>query len=1351
MEDYNKVLEATQVSENASGTAAEKMTIYNDSLTAAQNRLTAAIQEFAENSNVSQLMITGIDLLTKIIQLLDLLLNKIPLISPLLRTVGTAFIVAFGTNAVSSIISTSTHISQLIKLIKGAASATTIFGGVSMPVFLGIAAAIGVAVGAGKLFYDLWKDNTPEAKLEQANEKLQESQEKLDETNEKIAEIQGKIKDIDDKGTLSLADKQEKKKLQDQLDLLEDIKKTQEEINEANQKKINDATYNDVKSRWDGQTSTDFDKATSDLKDRQELYSVGTNDVGTSDAAGLVANIRSLTEAKRQLTEETQNYIASASDEDKQTVQYQNTLGMYQSELDKYTNEIDENTKALKEKKVALDEDIIAMQNAGKTNTEEYQNLVNLRDAIQTELDPSSWATVKLADLLDTSGMTEKVQNAVKESGGKATDEIQTQARDIAKKIMNDDTLKTQFSKAFNIDISKMNISSVMRQIIIMFQQMFGEIKKAGTESQYGFKSLDDVQQSYQTELQKIHDKTVNLTAAYQDMNKQGYISETNAKKLITEYPELANKVQLVNGKYVITTQTLKDLNNAVVDESITNIKAQKEQTLATIEQVKKRISAYQKEAEVLAQNTSDPSAAAKMIGLQHSIDRANWELEDLWASANAADGKNSELEKYRQTWNPTSGSSGGGSSKDTETEEEKKLKALKAAYDLDKLALDTKKKELQVLKSQQEEIKAAYEVQKDKLELEKNELENRKKIIEQDKKEWQQRLDEYQDAQDVMSNLIDLTEKKLKQQYEDEKTRLSNIKDYIGEIQDAVDGVKDNYEAVIDAAKEKLKLDKKAEENQKKITDKAKNIADIQRQLMELEFNDSSDAQTQKAELLSKLNDAQSDLQDEQKSQAYDQAEQALDDAKTKLDSVFDQIDAAIDGVENVIDKYINYIGDVLMEDGNLATQALKQVDDMISGANPTLLNELYNFNNKYGDHLESTVENAYKKALEAVDKYKEAAGGTFTGTYKYLGDVSNVAQDYIDRDDAIINQIETDIFNKEQEIQNVETKISKVEADITDLESKISAVDIELDELELKYMQDQLTTQGKDYTSDPAYQELAQKVADGKAALDANTNATEGNTGKTEQQTLTTSDEIKQMYQTLLKLQSMEWKIDEQGRIVDAETGEVKVLKDATVENTGALNNNTSAQGLKTTGTSYGSTNLMSYINLSTGSVDWAGLGGSLFNMGLNAMQSPSFWTGAIDLISSLLSGTLFSAHEGTNYVQKANSWLDDMLGLGENETARVLEVGEQVIPKGEEVNLTQFDAPFNRDFVTGHPTISNSGNSGDVNIDMGDITANGIDINDLESFLNRKKSEIADYVYSSINKQVKIAGHRNVRGKW
>lgn len=1331
MEDYNKVLEATEVSENASGTATEKMTIWNQSLTAAQNDLTAAIQTFAMDSNISEIMKLGIQGLTKIIQLLDLLLNRLPLISPLLRTVGTAFVVAFGTNAVSSVIKTTKHMSQLIEIIKGAASATTIFGGVSMPVFLGIAAAIGVAVGASKLFYDLWKDNTPEAKLEQANEKLQESQEKLDETNEKIAEIQGKIKDIDDKGTLSLADEQEKQKLQDQLDLLNDIKKTQEEINEINQKKTNDATYNDVKSRWSGQTSTDFDKATSDLKDRQELYSVGTNDVGTSDAAGLVANIRSLTEAKKQLTEETQNYIASASDEDKQTVQYQNTLGMYQSELDKYTNGIDENTKALKEKKVALDEDIIAMQNAGKTNTEEYQNLVNLRDAIQLELDPSNWATTKLADLLDTSGMTEKVQDAVKESGGKATEEVQDQARDMAKKIMADDTLKESFAKAFNIDVNKMNLSTVMRQIIVMFQQMFGEIKQAGEDSQYGFSSLSDVQEAYQAELQNIHDKTVTLTAAYQDMNKQGYISETNAKKLLAAYPQLANKIQLVNGKYVVTTQTLKELNNAVVNESITNIKSQKEQTIVTIERVRTRIEAYKSEAAALSQKENDPSAKARLIGVEHSIDIAGMQLDKLLASVDDADSKIAELEKYRQNWNPksNSGSSHSGSGGSKKTPQEKALDAAKDAYNLDKTALDTKKEELEVVKSNLEATKEIYETEKDR-------LENDKDIIEQHKKLLEQELDEVKDAQEAMADLIDLTEKKLKQQYENEKTRLNSIKDYIGEIQDAVDGVKDNYEDVLDKTKEKLKLDKKAEENQKKITDKAKAIADIQRQLAELEFDDSASAQTQKAELLSKLNDAQDDLEEEQKSQAYDQAEQAVDDAKEKLNSVFDQIDAAIDGVENVIDKYINYVSDVLMEDGNLAVQALQQVNDMVSGANPKLLQELYDFNNKYGDHLESTVTKAFTDSLDAVQKYAGETDGTFTGTYQYLGNKNNDLNASIKVDESVIQSIETDIYNTEQKINDVEASIAGVEA-------KISNVELELKELEISYKKQQLDIQGKSYDSDPDLGKLITEADQLRQATNENTQATTDSTNKTAEQIIA---ERTNTTATTANTGATSTNTQSENAGTQSET-----------ENTAALGENTTAVGQNTVAKTAGGSNpspsgsFGSFIDLSTGKINWKNIGTSMLNFGLQSIQSPTFWSGAIDLISSLLSGTLFSAHEGTNYVSKANSWLDDMLGLGENETARVLEVGEQVIPKGEEVNLTQFDAPFNRDFVTGHPTISNSGNSGDVNIDMGDITANGIDINDLESFLNKKKSEIADYVYSSINKQVKIAGHRNVRGKW
>lgn len=1317
MEDYNKVLEATEVSENASGTATEKMTIWNQSLTAAQNDLTAAIQTFAMDSNISEIMKLGIQGLTKIIQLLDLLLNKIPLISPLLRAVGSAFVIAFGTGIILNVMKTVDWIGKLTKLLPVATSAFTAAGGgvagltaalgtliTPAGAVLGILAALAVLVPQ---IISYAKSFSPEEQLKNAQSALESSQAELDETSNKIDDIKNQIQEIDDKGTLSLADENEKKRLQEQLDILEKIKTKQDEINESNKKDVAEKTAKSLDSQFIHNES--FGGEMKSVSDYKSGIITGTYNSDNANVNQLIANLEHLKDVQDEINKSGEQYEG----------QQENVLAL-----------TEQNKTALKERYVEIAKGIQSLQESGDTESDTYKALVEQLDQIQVILEPSNWATTKLADLLDTSGMTEKVKDAVKESGGKATEEVQDQARDMAKKIMADNTLKESFAKAFNIDVNKMNLSTVMRQIIVMFQQMFGEIKQAGEDSQYGFSSLSDVQEAYQAELQNIHDKTVTLTAAYQDMNKQGYISETNAKKLLAAYPQLADKIQLVNGKYVVTTQTLKELNNAVVDESINAIKSQKAQTLATIKQVKDRILAYQQEAAVLAQNTSDPQAAAKMIGLQHSIDRAEWQLDDLWASANEADSKITELEKYKQEWNPKSSSSSSGSGGSKKTPQEKALEAAKDAYNLDKTALDTKKDELEVVKSNLEATKEIYETEKDR-------LENDKDIIEQHKKLLEQELDEIEDAQDAMADLIDLTEKKLKQQYENEKTRLNSIKDYIGEIQDAVDGVKDNYEDVLDKTKEKLKLDKKAEENQKKITDKAKEIADIQRQLAELEFDDSASAQTQKAELLSKLNDTQDDLEEEQKSQAYDQAEQAVDDAKEKLNTVFDQIDAAIDGVESVIDKYINYVSDVLMEDGNLATQALQQVNDMVSGANPKLLQELYDFNNKYGDHLESTVTKVFTDSLDAVKKYAGETDGTFTGTYQYLGNKNNDLNASIKVDESVIQSIETDIYNTEQKINDVEASIAGVEA-------KISNVELELKELEISYKKQQLNIQGKSYESDPDLEKLITETDQLKQAANENTKATTDSTKKTAEEIIA---ERANTTATTANTGATSTNTQSENAGTQSETANTTALG----ENTTAVGQNTVAQAAGGGSGTNALGGFGSFVDFSTGKINWKNIGTSMLNFGLQSIQSPTFWSGAIDLISSLLSGTLFSAHEGTNYVSKANSWLDDMLGLGENETARVLEVGEQVIPKGEEVNLTQFDAPFNRDFVTGHPTISNSGNSGDVNIDMGDITANGIDINDLESFLNRKKSEIADYVYSSINKQVKIAGHRNVRGKW
>lgn len=1319
MEDYNKVLEATQVSENASGTAAEKMTIYNDSLTAAQNRLTAAIQEFAENSNISQLMITGIDLLTKIIQLLDLLLNKSLLISPLFRAVGTAFAIAFGSAVIANIVKTNKALSGIVgilpSVISGITGATTATGAFSAVVSalggpLGIILGLlGGIIAAAPLVVSAWNTMFPsqEKKLQNASEALETANSDLKNTEDQIQEINNKIDEINSQDTLSITDQEELDRLKEERDLLKEIKDAKEE----NQKKAQDEYNTELTNSMNGKYS-EQETSSSGYSSMVNITSLQNTDDST--IGQLRANIEYLTEAQKNLNKEDEDYAEN---------------------LETNITLLKQNKDALRSKATELLNDMNTMQEAGLENTETYKNLQELYTELQLSLDPSKWTKLTLKDMIDTDGVSDKIKNSIQSGSEAGRQYAINYARETAKKIMSDDTLKNNFAQALNIDPSKLNTSTVTREIYAQFQNMFSSIQEDANETAV---SASDAIVSAE---ENIYNKTNVLAEAYKDMNKQGYITDTHLKNLLKVYPELSSAMEVNNGKMTISAKKLKELAQEQYNTEVATLRAAENEAKAVLKSALEQIEAYGGIAGALAE--------LQNMRMQDSTHFDSTEEQDFNDEFNSLSAKVDKAQQAQQAitdiekeiqklltnsanWNPQSSSGSSGSSGSKKTPQEKALEAAKDAYNLDKTALDTKKEELEVVKSNLEATKEIYETEKDR-------LENDKDIIEQHKKLLEQELDEVKDAQDAMADLIDLTEKKLKQQYENEKTRLNSIKDYIGEIQDAVDGVKDNYEDVLDKTKEKLKLDKKAEENQKKITDKAKAIADIQRQLAELEFDDSASAQTQKAELLSKLNDAQDDLEEEQKSQAYDQAEQAVDDAKEKLNTIFDQIDAAIDGVESVIDKYINYVSDVLMEDGNLATQALKQVNDMVSGANPELLQELYDFNNKYGDHLESTVTKAFKDSLAAVQKYSDETDGTFTGTYQLLGDKNNQLNTEITADEKTINQIETDIFNTEQ-------KINSVEADIAGVEAKISDVEIQLKDLEISYKKQQLDIQGKSYDSDPDLQKLTEEAAKLREAANNNTEAVGDNTESNEKDTEAQYQDIKARYASKTS--------------TDKNTEGQKELENGLDGNTISTDKNTDSVDGNTASQSNGNpvlnkmgelTGLDKYIDFKTGKIDWKNVGTSMLNFGLQSIQSPTFWSGAIDLISSLLSGTLFSAHEGTNYVSKANSWLDDMLGLGENETARVLEVGEQVIPKGEEVNLTQFDAPFNRDFVTGHPSISNSGNSGDVNIDMGDITANGIDINDLESFLNRKKSEIADYVYSSINKQVKIAGHRNVRGKW
>lgn len=120
----------------------------------------------------------------------------------------------------------------------------------------------------------------------------------------------------------------------------------------------------------------------------------------------------------------------------------------------------------------------------------------------------------------------------------------------------------------------------------------------------------------------------------------------------------------------------------------------------------------------------------------------------------------------------------------------------------------------------------------------------------------------------------------------------------------------------------------------------------------------------------------------------------------------------------------------------------------------------------------------------------------------------------------------------------------------------------------------------------------------------------------------------------------------------------------------------------------------------------------------------------------------------HDGTDYVKKANSWLDEMLGLGPNETAAILKVGEAVIPDYANKNINSFGTSS---YSLGSPKArvspaQNQDNS--INIKIGDIIIEGDADENTVMKLNKTKENIIQEIFKRINKHTFMNGYKNVR---
>lgn len=1054
MEDYDKVLEATSVAENANGVAAEKMTVYNESLEAAQNRLTASVQQFAQDSNLDRTLALAYDGLSKVVEILNILLNKIPVLSPMIKALGTALATAFVGNMLKNIWETSNLIGQLPSLAATATSAigalnTTLFtiGSVAVPIW-GVAAAI-TAIGAvAKVAWNAWKDAQPEAQAKKANKALQESQQSLDETNNKITEINKQISEINSKGTLTLADEQQKENLQGRLDILKEIQKTQNDINEANKAVSKEKTQEEIKSRYGDNKSVE-EYQSSFVGIAPKLY-----DTESANVNQLLANIAQLNKEKQNLDKTDKNYA---------------------TRLQQLNSQMDAQTLALQKQKLTILQDMQTLQNLGDTSSDVYKMLQEQLDTVNLALDPSNFETIKVQNLIDTSGISDKLQEAVQDGGEAGQKTAKKYANKFAQQILNsDDSIKAAWAQAMNIDVNDLNIDNLTQELLTKFQQMYGQANEATN----ALVIQDEAMKDYISTVANVTEKQEILNTAYSEMKEKGELSVATVQKLIEQEPSLVSALTVENGHIRINIDSLQDLSNGYFDTAIETKKQQITQTQSVIDETKERIEAINQEMTALGKLIKKRIEAGEKVSatdldtyrrqqetkyyLEQQGKQAQETQDDLQEQLDAL----TKLQEAGLTYTPSKGKSSGKSAadkaaKDFENAIKEKIKNLKSIVELysertdwdDPTVIQEFTNDYNNLFDEVINNPKARKILADSFNLDISEMSD-EKAIEALTALWKKQagtIDEArQKLQDNYLKGIQDAAKAEKEQFDEAKKQIEElnkmttnmIKTYVGllekagnlvfsilekvsdrydkqidnldKIMDGLDDQKDAFDDKIDAQKEYLQLQKEEMDNEDKLAEKTKSIADIDARLIELQYDDSAAAQAERLKLLDQRAEAEKDLKDLQAEQAYDsqinaldaqkkqfdkdieaqkkaleEQKKALEESQTKFENTLNKIKSGFDGFIKVLNS------DIFQ---NLAANLLNSIDG------DTLKQALYSWNRLFGSGIDADATNVLQ-AYGTAGKYGWTPGKNMQDFLNMFTQGSNTQQQILDQVEQAIS----------------------------------------------------------------------------------------------------------------------------------------------------------------------------------------------------------------------------------------------------------------------------------------------------------------------------------------------------------
>lgn len=1373
MEDYEEVLTATEIAENANGSATERMAIYTESLTAKINSLKTAWTQFVNNLNLDGAFGGLIDIATKFIEILDILLNKIPILSDVLKTLITvqginilagATVKAInkiaGQEGIAGLLSGLVSIKGAIGQV-GTAATTSSAGigtmsaalsalGISANTALGIVGVLITTIAAG---YYVW-DNfiSIEGRLENANKKLEESQADLDETQSKVDELLSEKEELESISTdyLTSGEKQRLEIINEQLTIYQDILDTKKQIAEQDEEQVKKLEYESVEGKYTGNNSLSYNRDSAE-NIVQSDYSAASS-YGASSSQGDTKSISPLLASQN-------TSFASNLAKQEQLLQLYKELSdgeeKYGYTIEGVNNAIEQNNQILQEQVINLEEDKAMLIENGQTGTEEYKNLCEQLEVYKALMNPDDWEDNTIQNLVDFDSVIDEIEKG----GQEAANVISQTAEDVARQINNDQALKSAAEVAFSIDLDTVEgYNELVRILSEDIPKAYQTASEAASESTL---TAASVFTSYLDTVETLTESQTTLNTALGEMQNSGELTVDTVRDLISAYPELSNKISIQNGQLKIEVQYLNEVWEAQKNKEKNTIDSQINETESVIENTRARIEAYTTEAEalnamaqagdssaqrvqylkeVMESNPTDSTAyinAAREFGSY--MTQQNLQMQKQTATLERLKAAREALDNIGGLSSTSSGSSGSSSSGSTSSSNPEK-----EAYEL-------KKSEIEVIQDQLELQKDILEAKKDEIENEKDSIELNKDKVQLLKDQAEQQLEIVQDAEESLDNIIEMIEDMINQDYEDLKSNLENISTFIDEFKDALDDVKDTYDDIVQDAKDKLEAEKEAADNQREIEDKIQSVAEIQAQLQEIAYDDSADAMAQRAELTAELNEAQQEMQETIEDQSYDSAIDALDATSEKVDDVFEQINDILDISQDSIQEYIDYISDVLQSDGNLYKAALEQFNNTSDGAREELYNKLIEWNSEYGDNINETVTSAWNDAIEAVEKYKEAVG---------TDDISGIREYLAQQDTSISNQIETyeqQINQFDNTISQLDISISEVDQSVSELEEVINRIKMSLSQLDIDYntsanateasaqgvntgtqyawemVKSLLTEAGIDTQDLPqSYDELLTAIQDGTLKI---TDANESITGLSD-----SAEQASSSVDTLsVSEDSATTSTSQMSSSAQDSSASVDALGSSADVAAQALDGVSAAGSETSSGSSF---NIGNMIDLLTGG-DVGTFIGNIASK-LIVRYLPTLLRSGID--------SIIKNHDGTSYVTKNNSWLDQMLGLGQDETARILKVGEAVIPDYAN-NLSDINKDtisFSRTSTHSTPNIKSNNNSS-LNIDMGDLDISGIDVTELRNELENIKNDSANKVYQTLSRYIKVGGYRNVKNRY